>query len=145
MNHVAVFKTLLFIFILPAGIYLFKLNNGNIRTMCKICLKLTIETLEQHIWCRFGFFSHQEKVASKTASIGFVRLGMLSEWKHRLFQKYLKRLYIILLKKCKQLVSIMMKYLHWLPLIYIIISYSAIAKKILLEITKTYWGDRGVQ
>ena len=26
----------------PAGIYLFRLNNGNIRRMCEICSKLTI-------------------------------------------------------------------------------------------------------
>ena len=30
----------------PAGIYLFKVNNENTRTMCKICSKLTIKTLE---------------------------------------------------------------------------------------------------
>ena len=30
----------------PAGIYLFKVNNGNTRTICEICLKLTIKTLD---------------------------------------------------------------------------------------------------
>ena len=29
-----------------AGIYFFKVNNGNTRTMCKICSKLTIKTPE---------------------------------------------------------------------------------------------------
>ena len=33
-----------------AGIYLFKVNNGNIRKMCEICSKLTIKTTEQHQW-----------------------------------------------------------------------------------------------
>ena len=28
---------------IPAGIFLFKVNNGNIRTICEICLKLTIK------------------------------------------------------------------------------------------------------
>ena len=28
----------------PDGIYLFKVENGNTRTICEICLKLTIET-----------------------------------------------------------------------------------------------------
>ena len=31
----------------PAGICLFKFNSGNTRTMCKICSKLTIKTLER--------------------------------------------------------------------------------------------------
>ena len=30
-----------------AGIYLFKVNNGNTKTFCEICSKLTIETLER--------------------------------------------------------------------------------------------------
>ena len=29
-----------------AGIYLIKVNNGNTRTICEICLKLTITTSE---------------------------------------------------------------------------------------------------
>ena len=32
---------------IPAGIYLFQAHNGNTRTMCEICLKLTIKTPEQ--------------------------------------------------------------------------------------------------
>ena len=31
----------------PAGIYLFKANNRNTRTMCEICSKLTIKTPER--------------------------------------------------------------------------------------------------
>ena len=31
----------------PAGIYLFKISNGNIRTMCEICSKLIIKTPER--------------------------------------------------------------------------------------------------
>ena len=33
--------------IFPGGIYLFKVNNGNTRTVCKICSKLTIKAAEQ--------------------------------------------------------------------------------------------------
>ena len=29
----------------PAVIYLFKVNNGNTRTVCEICSKLTVKTL----------------------------------------------------------------------------------------------------
>ena len=32
---------------IPANIYLFKVNNRNTRKWCKICSKLTIETLER--------------------------------------------------------------------------------------------------
>ena len=34
---------------LPAGNYIFKVNNRNTRTRCEICSKLTIETLEQGV------------------------------------------------------------------------------------------------
>ena len=39
-----------FIFIVQtflAGIYMFKVNNGNTRTRCEICSKLTIKTPER--------------------------------------------------------------------------------------------------
>ena len=32
---------------IPVGIYLFKVNYGNTRTMCEICLKLAIKTPER--------------------------------------------------------------------------------------------------
>ena len=32
----------------PAGIYLFKVNNGNTRAMCKICSKIAIKTPGRH-------------------------------------------------------------------------------------------------
>ena len=32
---------------LPARIYLFEVNNGNTRTICEICSKLTIKTSER--------------------------------------------------------------------------------------------------
>ena len=35
---------------IPAGIYLLKVNNGNTRTRCKICSKLTIKTPERRQW-----------------------------------------------------------------------------------------------
>ena len=40
----------------PAHIYLFKINNGNIRTMCEMCSKLTIKTPEWRHWHRSGVF-----------------------------------------------------------------------------------------
>ena len=33
-------------FMFPTGIYLFKVNNRNTRTICEICSKLTIKTAE---------------------------------------------------------------------------------------------------
>ena len=40
----------------PAGNYIIKVNHGNRRTGCEICLKLTIKTPERRQWCRFGVF-----------------------------------------------------------------------------------------
>ena len=40
----------------PAGMYLFKVNDASIRTMCKICFKLKIKTPERCHWCRSGVF-----------------------------------------------------------------------------------------
>ena len=40
----------------PAGHYLFRNNNGNIRTLCKICSNLTIKTREWHHWRLLGVF-----------------------------------------------------------------------------------------
>ena len=42
--------------IYPAGTYLFKVNNGNARTMYEICSKATIKTPERWQWRRFGVF-----------------------------------------------------------------------------------------
>ena len=37
--------------IIPTGIYLSKVNNGNTRTMFKICPKSTIKIAERPLWC----------------------------------------------------------------------------------------------
>ena len=42
--------------ILLAGIYLFKINNGNTKAMCKICSKLIIKTPERGHWYRSVIF-----------------------------------------------------------------------------------------
>ena len=42
--------------LLPAGIYLFKVNNRNTRTRCEICSKLTIKTTERRQWRRSSVF-----------------------------------------------------------------------------------------
>ena len=44
------------IYALPAGIYLFKVNNRNTRTRCEIYSKLTINTPERRQWRRSGVF-----------------------------------------------------------------------------------------
>ena len=48
----------------PAGIYLLKVNKRNTRTMCKVCSKLTIKTLEQRQWRRSGVFIVNFELAS---------------------------------------------------------------------------------
>ena len=40
----------------PAGIHLFKVNNGNTKTMCEICSKLTIKTQSDIIDITSGLF-----------------------------------------------------------------------------------------
>ena len=40
----------------PTGNYMFKVNNGNTRTRCKICSKLTIKTQQRRQWRRSGVF-----------------------------------------------------------------------------------------
>ena len=42
--------------LLPAGIYLLKVNNRNTKTRCEICSKLTIKTQERRQWRRSGVF-----------------------------------------------------------------------------------------
>ena len=39
-----------------AGIYLFKVNNGNTRAMCEVCLNLTLKTQEWRKWRLSGVF-----------------------------------------------------------------------------------------
>ena len=56
--------------IYPAGIYLFKINNENTRTMCEICSKLTIKTPERRQWplsqSTFGQSRHLLPFTSET-------------------------------------------------------------------------------
>ena len=41
----------------PAGNYMFKVNNRNVRTRCEICSKLTIKIPERRQWHRSGTFT----------------------------------------------------------------------------------------
>ena len=43
-------EPLMLVMVILPGIYLFKVNNGNTKTMCKICSKLTMKTLERCLW-----------------------------------------------------------------------------------------------
>ena len=40
----------------PGGIYMFKVNNKNIRTRCEICSKITVKIPERRQWHCFGVF-----------------------------------------------------------------------------------------
>ena len=41
---------------IPAGSYMFKVDNKNTRTRCEICSKLTIKTPKRRHWRRYGVF-----------------------------------------------------------------------------------------
>ena len=41
---------------IPAGNYMFKVNNRNTRTNCEICPKLTIKAPDRRQWRRSGVF-----------------------------------------------------------------------------------------
>ena len=41
---------------IPAGNYMFKVNNRNTEARCETCSKLTMKTPEQRQWRRFGVF-----------------------------------------------------------------------------------------
>ena len=47
----------------PAGFYLVKVNNGNIRTICEICLELIIKKPEWLEWRRSCFFPRRHLLA----------------------------------------------------------------------------------
>ena len=42
--------------VLPAGIYLLKVNNRNTRTRCEICSELTLKTPKRRQLCRSGVY-----------------------------------------------------------------------------------------
>ena len=42
--------------IIPAGNYMFKVNNRNTRARCEVCSKLTIKIPERRHWRRSGVF-----------------------------------------------------------------------------------------
>ena len=42
--------------LLPAGIYLLKINNRNTRARCETCSEFTIKTPERRQWPRSGVF-----------------------------------------------------------------------------------------
>ena len=62
----------------PVCIYLFKVNNGHTKTICKICSKLTIQTPERCHWSHclpstdFTQISGVSIVDFEQANVGFV-------------------------------------------------------------------------
>ena len=52
----------------PVGIYLLKLNDGNTKTVCEICPKLTMKTTERRQWhCSDVFIVNIEQIVSIVA------------------------------------------------------------------------------
>ena len=82
---------------LPAGIYLFEVNNGNTRTMCEICSKLTIKTREGSHWnytnCSGVFIVNFEQVNAgwirydEYANINQTNVAEIFWWKNNLSKK----------------------------------------------------------
>ena len=63
---------------IPASIYLFKVNNGNTRKMCEICSKLTITTQERPYWCRsVVFIGNFEQISDIILVFPFLTLNKL--------------------------------------------------------------------
>ena len=60
LNNIVLFPSLNIYMLSPClssvDMYLFKVNNGNTRTICEIGSKLTIKTTEQRHWRRSGVF-----------------------------------------------------------------------------------------
>ena len=51
------FNTIINTPLLPAGNYMFKVNNRNTRTRCEICSKLTKNISKRRHWRRSGMFN----------------------------------------------------------------------------------------
>ena len=75
----------------PTGNYLFKVNNGNTRTMCEIWSELTIKTPELRQWRRFVvFFVNFEHISH------IVLVFSLLTWKETSFWWLWQILHIVL-------------------------------------------------
>ena len=59
-----------------AGIYLFDVNNGNTRTMCEICWKLSIKALERRQWLQTDF-AHCSRVSTVNVELVNARWKVL--------------------------------------------------------------------
>ena len=66
---------------IPANIYLFKINNRNIRKRCEICSKLTIKPPERHHWRHSGVFLVNFKQISQLFLV-FLSLTEVSLWQN---------------------------------------------------------------
>ena len=89
---------------IPASIYLFKINNKNIRKMYETCSKLTIKSPEQHHWRPSGvslvnfhnffscFYSWLRYHCGKTANVlplhwrDLEESGRFTKWLHTLWR-----------------------------------------------------------
>ena len=65
----------------PAGIYLFKVDSRNTRTMCEVCSKLTIKTPERRHWRRSGvFIVNFEQISHIVLIYLLLTLNNLADW-----------------------------------------------------------------
>ena len=73
---------LLLTFLIPAGIYLLKVNNRNNRTMCEIYSKLTITIPKRRHWRRSGaFIVHFEHIFTPCSSVSILNFEhVISGW-----------------------------------------------------------------
>ena len=70
--------------LIPAGIYLVKVINGNTRTRCEICSKLTIKTPERRQWRLSGVFIVNFELISHLVLV-FLLLTLNMELPARIF------------------------------------------------------------
>ena len=73
-----------FVRYIPAGNHMFKVNNRNTRTRCKICSKLTIKTSERHLALMLTIL---QNYLNSNSVYPFIILTLYAFWTINLIQK----------------------------------------------------------
>ena len=82
----------------PAGIYLFKVDNRNTRTMYEVCSKLTIKTPERRHWCLSGIFIvNFEQISHIVLKYLLLTLNKLADWQMLPFSWFIVQLSLLVL------------------------------------------------
>ena len=74
---------------IPAGNYMFGVNNRNTRTMCEICSKLTIKITEQrHRRCSGIFIVNFKTTFTSCSSVSIVNFGQANAGWDSIFKEF---------------------------------------------------------